>query len=530
LPGFVAGLVLRLLPESRHDWGEAMLAELDQLERPLARWRFAAGCTRVGLLASEPNPEPGRLGPAMVLAGAIGVLGLAAYSELRSSLNASSGGIGLVYTLAAAAFCLVVLALHTIVALRRVRSATPRAAAGRRYGLVAGAGVGATALLASLPLQQPGVGAVATMAGLFLIAGALAARSSGDYRSGRDAGLWAGIAGGLVLIVGLLTVTFATTGRFAHDPRMVRIYHDSLSPAHVGDHHTHFATLTGFVMAENSDTALVGGLVWLPLLGLAFGSTGGALAGGRLRPVRRPSTNEQHRSQARRAPPFARWPRNAIAALLAVDLTLLGGLAAQGSVLAHPGGGRYLLAPLAAFVAYATAAAVTARKTRARPWLPTAVQVGMMAGAMTGAMWVVSLTVETFAGLSGWPNIAATAPLLLGAFAVWAAAGALAGKRTDSFAAGVLAAVFGAMLCVMITIGFGLTLVYLALPTLARNINGSPEYLASHWNDLHAFAIANTLDAAFQHLLIAPLIAAITGSLSALATHRYPRPARPFQD
>jgi len=209
---------------------------------------------------------------------------------------------------------------------------------------------------------------------------------------------------------------------------------------------------------------------------------------------------------------------------LVVDVALLGGLAAEGSVLAKPGGTRYLLAPLAAFMVYAAAVSTTAR-WNGRPRLTVAVRVGVIAGMPSGAMWIASLTVETFAGLSGWPSIAATAPLLLGAFVLWSAAAAVAARRTGSLAAGMLAAIAAAMVCVTATIAFGFALAYLALPTLQQNINGSPGYLASHWGDLHAFAIANTLDAAFQHLALAPIIATLTGSLGALAATSRLRPA-----
>jgi hypothetical protein len=38
------------MPEERREWGAAMLAELDQAQSPLERWRFALGCTGVALL------------------------------------------------------------------------------------------------------------------------------------------------------------------------------------------------------------------------------------------------------------------------------------------------------------------------------------------------------------------------------------------------------------------------------------------------------------------------------------------------
>lgn len=204
--------------------------------------------------------------------------------------------------------------------------------------------------------------------------------------------------------------------------------------------------------------------------------------------------------------------------VLIVDVVLVAGLAAEGSVLAQPGGSSYVIAALLALVGYATAfVAITAS---ARSWVATTGQVGVIFGLITGAMWLVSLTVETFAGLTGWPNIAATGPLLLGGFALWGVAGAVAHWHTSSVAAGVVASVYAAMTCVAITIAFGFALAYLALPRLKHNIDGSPEYLTSGWHDLHAFAIANTLDAAFTHLLIAPIIATVAGALGALAMRR----------
>lgn len=140
---------------------------------------------------------------------------------------------------------------------------------------------------------------------------------------------------------------------------------------------------------------------------------------------------------------------------------------------------------------------------------------GVMVGLVTGVAWLVNLLIETFVGLSGVPSLVATAPLLLGGFALWGVAGAIARRRTGSLAAGLSAAVIAAMTCVAVTLVLGFTLPFLALPTLARNIDGSPEYLASGWHDLSAFAVANTLDAGFTHLLVAPIVAVVTGFIGA---------------
>jgi hypothetical protein len=210
--------------------------------------------------------------------------------------------------------------------------------------------------------------------------------------------------------------------------------------------------------------------------------------------------------------------------VLSGDAALVIALAADGSILAQPGGPRYLVAPLFALAVYA--AAVLYLTSRRESWAPTALAVGALAGAVTAVMWVLSLTVETFAGLSGWANVAATAPLLLGGFALWGVTGAIAFRRCRTASAAIRAAVAAAMMCVTVTVAFGFALAFVAAGRLERNINGSPEYLASHWRDLHAFAIANTLDAAFSHLLLAPIIAALAGAVGALiAKYDLPRTA-----
>lgn len=42
-------IAVRRMPAECGDWGVAMLAELDQLQHPAARWQFALGCARVAL-------------------------------------------------------------------------------------------------------------------------------------------------------------------------------------------------------------------------------------------------------------------------------------------------------------------------------------------------------------------------------------------------------------------------------------------------------------------------------------------------
>ena len=113
-----------------------------------------------------------------------------------------------------------------------------------------------------------------------LVVGVLASRASHDPRAGRAAGAWTGAVGGFIFLIGFMTLTFAATGWFTHDPRTIRAYQDSLSPVHFASYGSHYRSITGFVMSENSDTALLGGLLWVPLFAAILGRLGARFSHG----------------------------------------------------------------------------------------------------------------------------------------------------------------------------------------------------------------------------------------------------------
>lgn len=173
----------------------------------------------------------------------------------------------------------------------------------------------------------------------------------------------------------------------------------------------------------------------------------------------------------------------------------------------------YLLEPVAFLLIYAGLACATT--TTVNPQRRIALRIGAMLGVITGAMWTINLALETFAPVAG---IAVTAPFLLGAFVLWGVAGCLATRRTGSLGNGVIAAIWAAMLCVLLAITFGFVLTYTSLPTLERQMVGDPDFFRSRWSDMRAFAIANAFDSAFSHLLGGLLVSAIVGALgSAMA-------------
>jgi hypothetical protein len=48
------------------------------------------------------------------------------------------------------------------------------------------------------------------------------------------------------------------------------------------------------------------------------------------------------------------------------------------------------------------------------------------------------------------------------------------------------------------------------------------EFRSSGWTDATAFGIANTLDFAFSHMLVGPLVGARTGGIAGVVGHEVP--------
>jgi len=212
--------------------------------------------------------------------------------------------------------------------------------------------------------------------------------------------------------------------------------------------------------------------------------------------------------------PTVRWARRAVLAAILLDLALVGGLVLHHRpLLAQPGGARYVAEPVIALLLYAGLGAWAT--AAGDPPRRRALCLGVAVGLLTGALWLVNLTLETFTDLGDRVGLLATAPFLLGAFVLWGLGGFLGAWRTRSIRLGILAAVLAALLCVLGTVTYGFLLAYTALPRLERNLAADPDYLRSGWGDVRAFAIANTFDAGFSHLLLAPLIAALVGGVGA---------------
>jgi hypothetical protein len=210
------------------------------------------------------------------------------------------------------------------------------------------------------------------------------------------------------------------------------------------------------------------------------------------------------------------WLRGALLTLIGLNIALMAlNIALYPAFFAQPGALFYLLEPLASLVVYAVIALLTTR--RISPQADVASRVGLLFGLLTGCLWLVNLTLETFTNIGGGAGVLATAPFLLGGFLLWGVAGVVAAWRTSSIGSGLLAAIWSSMLCALLTVAYGWTLALVASARLQQELVNDPDFLRSRWADLHAFVLANSFDSGFTHLLGALIIGAALGAIGAVA-------------
>jgi hypothetical protein len=210
------------------------------------------------------------------------------------------------------------------------------------------------------------------------------------------------------------------------------------------------------------------------------------------------------------------WVRGALPTLIGLNIALIAlNIALYPTYFGQPGALFYLLEPLASLIVYAVIAFLTTR--RISPQAVVAARVGLLFGLLTGCLWLVNLTLETFTNISGGAGILATAPFLLGGFLLWGVAGVVAAWRTSSTGSGLLAAVWSAMICALLTVAYGWTLPLVAQARLQQQLVNDPDFLRSRWTDLQAFVLANSFDSGFSHLLGALIISAALGAIGATA-------------
>lgn len=254
------GLAARGLPAERLEWGQAMLAELDQVEGRRARWRFTLGCAWASARIRLRSPEPGGAALRTVILGcataslALVGYGLVHYPGLRSEPN--FWGAIVVF--------LTALLVYGGLAVVLAGGVSDQAISARRFGLVGGLATGAAWLLGiSPPAALKGwvfLPLLIALIGPALVA-TIAGHRSRETRTGNLTALWSGLVAGLTVFIVWTAVTYADAGG-PYDSGLVNDFQNS------GAH-----DLPTYAISDNLGSGLVL-LLLIPTVALALGTLG----------------------------------------------------------------------------------------------------------------------------------------------------------------------------------------------------------------------------------------------------------------
>jgi hypothetical protein len=136
-------------------------------------------------------------------------------------------------------------------------------------------------------------------------------------------------------------------------------------------------------------------------------------------------------------------------------------------------------------------------------------------GVATGIIEILTIAVEN--GLLIAPH-GAPVPVaaMLAVFVTWGAAGLWTTRRLRSARGGVLTAIGSSMICMLIAVTGGMVIQLWVAPADPATVVTWAEFKRSGWNDPAEFLVANTLDAGFSHLLLAPMVAAVFGTIGSM--------------
>lgn len=139
---------------------------------------------------------------------------------------------------------------------------------------------------------------------------------------------------------------------------------------------------------------------------------------------------------------------------------------------------------------------------------------GMIFGLLIGVVFAVDLAVEDFIDLGSQAGAFSTLGFMLLIFCLFAGAGAYGTAKTDQIRFGLLASIWSAMLGVLIVVLLGFAVNFFFMQRLEHLL--ASDYVHSGMQSPEAFTFFNALDSASTHLLEAPLLAAVFGSLGSL--------------
>jgi hypothetical protein len=170
----------------------------------------------------------------------------------------------------------------------------------------------------------------------------------------------------------------------------------------------------------------------------------------------------------------------------------------------------YLFEPICALLIYAVGIVLVSR-THGAYW-NAMLKTAFVFGVLSGILEIVNIGIE-----NGIPFPVPGPGVALGfmvvVFTLWGVAGFRTARSLGSAGAGMLSAISSACICMLIAAAAGFAVQFFLAPPDPASIATWAEYQRSGWTDPRAFGIANTLESGFTHLVIAPIVATLFGSL-----------------
>jgi hypothetical protein len=182
-----------------------------------------------------------------------------------------------------------------------------------------------------------------------------------------------------------------------------------------------------------------------------------------------------------------------------------------------------VLEPVCVFLVYAVAVIFVARTHG--PFWDSVLRVTIVFGFLSGCLEIINIGIENGSPLAvRGPILPITFMLII--FTLWGIAGFRTARTLESTRGGLLAAVLSAAICMLIAVTFGFVVEFFLAPPESTYVSTWAEFKRSGWTDAGAFAVANTLDSGFTHLVIAPIVALFFGGLGSLIGQSLSKTAR----
>lgn len=182
------------------------------------------------------------------------------------------------------------------------------------------------------------------------------------------------------------------------------------------------------------------------------------------------------------------------------------------------------ISALASGVALLSYAAASLWGRRSSHAVRIALGEGARVGVLLGAAAATHHFIELFVPLRS------PMPVVLGAgmwglmFLLFGVASAATYRQVRSIGLGVVASVWGSLVSTVMTITFAVSIALLFLPHMRGVLAGA--FVTSGMADPDAFVVRNLFDAASSHLLLAPVVALVSGTASGLACWSLQRVSR----